>query len=124
MGKRHRLSFSLRIPGGFLHFRGLTYDGCSRYHVIGSYEGIVDPQRITNPKMHKNLTHHDRRGRVISKTIRSFFGEPNHYESHGRCVGYSRKQSAFRTNHYDRRGNLVGYSSHCFGILLIHYMMD
>ena len=103
---------------------GLSYDGMSCYHVIGSYDGIVDPQRIFNPKLHNHLTHYDKQGRLISKTFRSFFGEPNHYDPHGRCIGYSRKQSAFRTNHYDRKGNLVGYSHHYLGFLLIHHMMD
>ena len=103
---------------------GLSYDGMSCYHVIGSYDGIVDPQRIFNPKLHNHLTHYDKQGRLISKTFRSFFGEPNHYDPHGRCIGYSRKQSAFRTNHYDRKGNLVGHSHHYLGFLLIHHMMD
>ena len=123
MKKSTQFRFSIHTPWWILHFAGLSYDGMSRYHVIGTYAGIIDPQRILNPKMHNNLTHYDKQGRVISKTIRNIFGEPNHYDHYGRCIGYSRKQSAFLTNHYDRSGNLLGHSHHFLGVLLIHHMM-
>lgn len=121
---RNRLSFSLRTPWWIIHFDGFAYDGFSRYHVAGSYAGIVDPQRISNPRFHKNLLHYDKHGRLFSKTTRSFFGEPNHYDLNNRCLGYSRRQSAFRTNHYDRRGNLVGHTKHFLGFILVHHTIS
>ena len=120
--KRCRWHFSLRTPWRIIHFTCLSYNGVSCYHVLGTYNGIIDPQRISNPKMHNNLTHYDKQGRVICKTIRNFLGEPNHYDSDGRCVGYSRRQSSTRINHYDRRGNLIGYSCQYFGFILIHHL--
>lgn len=120
---KHKLNLSIHTPWWILHFAGLSYNGMSCYHVIGTYKGIIDPQRISNPKMHNNLTHYDKRGRVICKTIRNFLGEPNHYDPDGKCVGYSRRQSSIRLNHYDCRGNLIGYSFHFIGIFSVHHMM-
>lgn len=94
--------------------------GYSRYYAMGSCNGIIDPQRITNPRIHQNLVHYNKHGQPTTKTIRNTFGEPNHYDTRNRCVGYSRKQSGFRINHYDATGNLVGYSHSYLGVLLVH----
>lgn len=66
--------FSLRLPFGiYVHY--------AKGRKIGQSRSACD----------KGFAHYNRRRRLVSKTIRSFFGEPNHYDPEWRCIGYSRR---------------------------------
>lgn len=94
--------FSIRLPFGmFVHYAGGRKIGESR------------------PAYDKGLIHYNRRRKLVSKTIRSFFGEPNHYDLQGRCTGYSRRTGLGGFTHYDREGKVIGHSTSFFGMLYL-----
>lgn len=94
--------FSLRLPFGmYVHYAKGRRIGESR------------------PAYNKGLVHYNRRRKLVSKTIRSFFGEPNHYDPQGRCTGYSRRTSLGAIIHYDRNGKVIGHSRSILGILYV-----
>ncbi len=93
--------FSLRLPFGiYVHY--------AKGRKIGE----------SKPAYDKGLVHYNRRGKLIGKMVRSFFGEPNHYDIYGQCTGYSRKSSFVRIVHFDCHGNEVGCTYTFMGILL------
>ena len=99
--------FSLRLPFGiYVHYASGRKIGESR------------------PAYSKGLVHYNRRRKLVSKTMRSFFGEPNHYDPQGRCTGYSRRTSLGAITHYDRNGKIIGHSRSFFGILYLTYLQS
>lgn len=99
--------FSLHLPFGiYVHYAGGRKIGESR------------------PAYDKGLVHYDRRGEMIGKMERSFFGEPNHYDLQRRCVGYSRCEGLCKIVHYDKDGGVVGCSCCLFYLFYFHRMSE
>lgn len=97
---------SLRLPFGiYVHYAGGRKIGESR------------------PAYDKGLVHYNCRKKLIVKTVRSFFGEPNHYDSQGKCVGYSRCGSLAKIVHYDCNGDEIGYTYHFLHLVYFHYVL-
>ena len=98
--------FSLRLPFGmYVHYAKGRRIGESR------------------PAYNKGLVHYNHRRKLIVKTIRSFFGEPNHYDSQGKCAGYSRGKGLSKIIHFDRNGNEVGYTQHFLHLVYFHHVL-
>lgn len=99
--------FSLRLPFGmYVHYAGGRKIGGSR------------------PAYAKGLVHYNRRGKLIGKMERSFFGEPNHYDLQRHCIGYSRRKGLSKMIHYDRDGDIVGYTHQLFHVLYFHRVSE
>lgn len=99
--------FSLRLPFGmYVHYASGRKIGESR----SAYS--------------KGLVHYNRRKKLVVKTVRSFFGEPNHYDKQGNCIGYSRCCGLSKIVHFDRNGNKIGYTHHFLCLLYFHCMLE
>lgn len=95
--------FSLRLPFGmYVHYAKGRKIGESR------------------PAYDKGLVHYNRRGKMIGKMVRSFFGEPNHYDLQRHCIGYSRRKGLSKIIHYGRDGGIIGHTYHLFHVLYFH----
>lgn len=104
---KHTKFFSLCLPFGiYVHYAKGRKIGESR------------------PAYSKGLVHYNRRKKLVVKTVRSFFGEPNHYDKQGNCVGYSRHCGLSKIAHFDRNGNKIGYTHHILCLLYFHYMLE
>ena len=94
--------FSMRLPFGmYIHY--------ARGGKIGE----------SKPAYGKGLVHYNRRRKLVARTVRNFFGEPNHYDIQGGCAGYSRKGGQGKYVHFDRNGSVVGYTYAVLGILFV-----
>lgn len=99
--------FSLRLPFGmYVHYAKGRKIGESR------------------PAYDKGLVHYNRRKKLVVKTVRSFFGEPNHYDQQGNCIGYSRGRGLSKIVHFDRNGNKIGYTRRVLCVFYFHYILE
>lgn len=64
--------------------------------------------------------HYNRDGKIIGRTVRNCFGQPNHYGQKNEVVGLSRHKSRSKVVHYDRSGKAIGYSRRIFWLFWVH----
>lgn len=64
--------------------------------------------------------HYNRSGKILGRTVKNGFGEPNHYGRNNETLGYSRNKSRTKVIHYDSSGKPVGYSRRVLWLFWIH----
>lgn len=100
------MSYSIVIPMvETIHFRGLRICGVSKR---GSRNVSI---------------HYKPSGKIIGRTVRNGFGEPNHFGARGEIRGYTRNKSRSKIVHYDKTGRPVGYSRRVCWLLWVHFGM-
>jgi len=64
--------------------------------------------------------HYDWSGKVIGRTVKNGFGEPNHFGRKNEICGYSRNKSRSKVVHYNSSGCPVGYSRRILWLVWAH----
>lgn len=65
--------------------------------------------------------HYNREGKIVGRTVRNSFGQPNHYGRRNEVLGLSRHKSKNKVVHYNSSGKSVGYSRRILWLFWIHH---